>query len=131
MKIIILLILSLGFFVQPAEATVRSEKAKATFKYLNPCPVNGHQRGACPGYVIDHIKALACGGLDVPGNMQWQTVQDGKAKDKVERQGCRKSTAKTYHTGKRGGCFVSSASGNKRYVAGSYCGHSKLIVEKK
>jgi hypothetical protein len=42
-----------------------------------------------PGYVIDHIKPLACGGADAPSNMQWQTIAAGKAKDKVERMGCR------------------------------------------
>jgi hypothetical protein len=42
-----------------------------------------------PGYVIDHIKPLACGGLDAPSNMQWQTIAAAKAKDKVERIGCR------------------------------------------
>jgi hypothetical protein len=42
-----------------------------------------------PGYVIDHIKPLACGGLDAPSNMQWQTVAEAKAKDKTERIGCR------------------------------------------
>jgi len=31
---------------------------------------------------------LACGGADSPGNMQWQTVGEAKAKDKVERKGC-------------------------------------------
>ena len=40
------------------------------------------------GYVIDHIVPLACGGADVPSNMQWQTVAAAKAKDKVERSGC-------------------------------------------
>jgi hypothetical protein len=39
--------------------------------------------------VIDHIKPLACGGLDAPSNMQWQTVAAAKAKDKTERIGCR------------------------------------------
>jgi hypothetical protein len=34
--------------------------------------------------VIDHIVPLKRGGADVPGNMQWQTVQAAKAKDKVE-----------------------------------------------
>jgi hypothetical protein len=41
------------------------------------------------GYVVDHIVPLACGGADSPSNMQWQTKADAKAKDKVERQGCR------------------------------------------
>jgi hypothetical protein len=42
-----------------------------------------------PGYVIDHITPLACGGADAPSNMQWQTVADAKQKDKTERVGCR------------------------------------------
>ena len=42
-----------------------------------------------PGYVVDHIVPLACGGVDAPSNMQWQTVVDAKAKDRVERVGCR------------------------------------------
>src|SRR5258705_13714753 len=41
-----------------------------------------------PGYVIDHIIPLACGGADDPSNMQWQTVEAAKAKDRVERAGC-------------------------------------------
>jgi hypothetical protein len=42
-----------------------------------------------PGYVIDHIVPLACGGADTPSNMQWQTVAEGKLKDKSERAHCR------------------------------------------
>jgi hypothetical protein len=42
-----------------------------------------------PGYVIDHIKPLACGGVDAPSNMHWQTIAASKAKDKIERDGCR------------------------------------------
>ena len=42
-----------------------------------------------PGYVIDHITPLACGGFDIPSNMQWQTKADAKAKDKTERAMCR------------------------------------------
>ena len=39
--------------------------------------------------MIDHVKPLACGGADDPSNMQCQTVEDGKAKDKWERIGCK------------------------------------------
>jgi hypothetical protein len=41
-----------------------------------------------PGYVIDHIRPLACGGADAPSNMQWQTVAAAKLKDRTERVGC-------------------------------------------
>jgi len=62
----------------------RSEKAKDDFKKTHPCPANGKGSGSCPGYVIDHIMPLKRGGLDEPSNMQWQTTEEGKAKDKVE-----------------------------------------------
>ena len=37
-----------------------------------------------PGYVVDHIIPLECGGADSPGNMQWQTIAEAKAKDRTE-----------------------------------------------
>jgi hypothetical protein len=63
----------------------RSTAAKNAFKREHPCPANGHTSGSCPGYVIDHVRPLECGGADAPSNMQWQTVAEGKAKDKTER----------------------------------------------
>lgn len=68
----------------------RSRAARDAFERENPCPATGEPRGACPGYVVDHIVPLACGGADEPSNMQWQTVADAKAKDKWERKGCGK-----------------------------------------
>ena len=68
----------------------RSSSAKKLFRSQTPCPANGRTRGRCPGYVIDHIVPLVCGGLDDPSNMQFQTVEDGKAKDKWERKRCGK-----------------------------------------
>jgi hypothetical protein len=47
---------------------------------------SGYPNGR-PGYVVDHIVPLASGGADAPSNMQWQTIEDAKAKDKVERRG--------------------------------------------
>lgn len=66
----------------------RSAKAKAVFKYQNPCPATGERKGSCPGYVVDHIEALCAGGGDTPENMQWQTIEEGKLKDKAERKQC-------------------------------------------
>lgn len=66
----------------------RSHAAKADFKRQQPCPATGKSSGACPGYVVDHVKPLACGGADAPSKMQWQTRADAKAKDRVERRGC-------------------------------------------
>jgi len=34
--------------------------------------------------VVDHVVALKRGGKDVPSNMQWQTIQAAKIKDKIE-----------------------------------------------
>lgn len=77
-------------FALQARATQRSAAELHAFKRANPCPATGKARGACPGYVVDHIKALACGGPDQPHNMQWQTVTEAKAKDKWERKECSK-----------------------------------------
>jgi hypothetical protein len=64
------------------KAAPRSSSARREFQRLYPCPSTGQQTGACPGYVVDHIIQLRRGGLDVPSNMQWQTIAE--AKDRVE-----------------------------------------------
>ncbi len=46
----------------------------------------GESRGACPGYVIDQIRPLACGGADEPENMQWHMRQAALEKDRWERR---------------------------------------------
>jgi len=56
----------------------RSETAKHEFMRSTGYP---HGR---PGYVVDHIIPLKRGGCDCPSNMQWQTIQEAKAKDKWE-----------------------------------------------
>ena len=66
----------------------RSAKAKAEFKAMHPCPETGQIKGACPGWVIDHIKPLCAGGADDPANMQWQSVDEAKRKDRWERRIC-------------------------------------------
>lgn len=66
----------------------RSQTVLRHFQRLHPCPSTGRTTGACPGYVKDHIKPLACGGRDAVDNIQWQTIAEGKAKDKIERQMC-------------------------------------------
>src|SRR5258706_6091619 len=67
--------------------THRPASAKAEFKREHPCPSPRNRSRACPGYVIDHIRPLACGGLS-PGNMQFQTIADAKAKEKWDAKQC-------------------------------------------
>src|SRR5262245_49783610 len=71
--------------------STRSSAVEHEFQKQHPCPATGSTEGACPGYVRDHIVPLACGGPDAVGNLQWQTLVQAKAKDKVERRGCRSS----------------------------------------
>jgi hypothetical protein len=82
-----------------AAATTRSYKARSSFAHANPCPSTGKASTRCPGYVIDHIIPLDCGGLDDPSNMQWQTIAEAKAKDKWERNGpeCKHRTHGVIH----------------------------------
>ena len=85
----LLSVLILTLLSTSAEAEYhRSQKAKAIFKYAHPCPASGRTKGSCRGYIIDHIKPIACGGADDPSNMQWQTKAESKAKDKWELKGC-------------------------------------------
>lgn len=69
--------------------TRRSAAQRAAFVSVHHCPSTGRARGPCPGYVVDHVVPLCAGGPDRPGNMQWQTVEDAKTKDRAERALCR------------------------------------------
>ncbi len=90
----------------PAPRTVRSRAYHHRPWSFHEKLYYGHHRGRDPeqrekfermtgypqgrsGYVVDHIRPLACGGPDDPSNMQWQTVAEAKAKDKWERRGCK------------------------------------------
>ena len=79
------------FAVAPADAhSHRSHRVIAEFKREQPCPATGQPRGPCAGYVIDHVVPLCAGGADAAENMQWQSVADAKAKDRLEAAQCRK-----------------------------------------
>jgi 5-methylcytosine-specific restriction endonuclease McrA len=73
-----------------AARTYRSMTQRHAFIVEHPCPSTGHTRGACPGWEVDHVTPLKCGGTDKSGNMQWLTAQDHKAKTKREAKRCRR-----------------------------------------
>ena len=56
------------------------------FREKHPCPTSGHSWGACPGYVVNHIKPTCKGGLDVAANLQWQTHTDANRRDQTACQ---------------------------------------------
>jgi hypothetical protein len=81
------LLLALVLALSPCPHPARHASPRAAFRRAHPCP-GGVDRGSvrrCRGYVIDHIVPLACCGRDAPDNLQWQTIAEGKAKDRWER----------------------------------------------
>lgn len=87
-KVPLALFIVLALIVPAVEA--RSKASRAEFQRLQPCPATGAKRGPCPGYIVDHVSPLCAGGADHHSNMQWQTVNAAKAKDRSERSQCRK-----------------------------------------
>jgi 5-methylcytosine-specific restriction endonuclease McrA len=66
------------------QRTHRNTSERRRFQSWHPCPSTGKPAGACPGYIVDHVVPIKRGGADVAENMQWQTVSEAKAKDRVE-----------------------------------------------
>lgn len=84
-----LFLLVLSIQIADAKSRIkRSSKAVRDFRISHMCPSTGAYTLKCPGYIVDHINPLACGGDDHPRNMQYQTVKEAKAKDRWERKGC-------------------------------------------
>lgn len=73
--------------------TKRNRTHVRAFKRLHPCPATGKPVGSCPGYVVDHIVPLCAGGPDHLDNMQWQTHEAAKIKDRQERRLCSRRQA--------------------------------------
>lgn len=68
----------------------RSGSVLHAFRKAHPCPATGIPYGSCPGWNIDHVIPLACGGCDAVSNLQWLPVQikrcsDDACKDRWER----------------------------------------------
>lgn len=62
----------------------RDPSVRRAFHRNNPCPSTGKTSGSCPGYHVDHIIPLSCGGSDTVGNMQWLTAEAN-----LRKGGCR------------------------------------------
>ena len=85
------LLIVLLFLALPAHAgehIKRDPKAVRIFRATVPCPATGKPEKRCVGYVVDHVKPLCAGGPDEVTNLQWQTVEDAKKKDRWERKIC-------------------------------------------
>jgi hypothetical protein len=64
----------------------RSTVVIKQFKQAHPCPATG-KTDACPGWDIDHVIPLACGGCDKVENMQWLPhIYKITGKDRWERK---------------------------------------------
>lgn len=50
---------------------LRSTEVIHSFKQIHPCPSTGVISEKCPGWALDHVIPLACGGCDAVNNMQW------------------------------------------------------------
>ena len=81
-----------GEVVRDADGkTLRSTRVINAFKKQWACPSTGLHKGACPGWAIDHVIPLACGGRDAVFNMAW-IPDEGKScaadycKDRYERK---------------------------------------------
>lgn len=64
-------ILSLTLAAGACAEYARGKAALRAFIKEQACPATGEQKFPGPGYVVDHVKALTCGGDGSPENMQW------------------------------------------------------------
>lgn len=58
----------------------RSAAVVRAFKCAHPCPATGLATGACPGWQVDHVVPLCCGGADEPSNLRWLTTEQHRAR---------------------------------------------------
>ncbi len=84
-------LLSIAVFSTIVQALPRDATQKAAFRKENPCPSTGEKKGACPGFEVDHKKALMNRGKDKPENMQWLSKEEHKEKTKNDIDQCKKS----------------------------------------
>ena len=78
MKTLMLIAMLITHPTHADATTCRSQSIKHQFDKQQ-----GYSHGR-KGYVVDHKCALSNGGLDSIINMQYQTIEEGKIKDRIE-----------------------------------------------
>lgn len=81
---VLVLMLWVGVGLSVVESACAPRRTATRMAFMRQ---TGYPKGR-PGYVVDHIIPLACGGADSVKNMQWQTRAAAKEKDKWERKLC-------------------------------------------
>lgn len=69
----------------------RSRAVLRDYQAIHPCPSTGQTTGPCPGWALDHVIPLACGGCDAVENLQWlktsiKSCGGSECKDRWERK---------------------------------------------
>ena len=69
----------------------RSAAVYKRFREQNACPSTGFYwtatyKGSCPGYEVNHDRALACGGVDAVFNMSYMRLDVKRLHDSYERK---------------------------------------------
>jgi hypothetical protein len=90
LRLTVLILVMAAACAAQAQSIQRSASEVRAFRAENPCPATGRTRGACPGWQVDHPRALCAGGLDHRTNMAWLSVEDHKWKTFVDIRECRK-----------------------------------------
>lgn len=69
---------------------IRRADVLTSFRREHPCPATGAASGACPGWALNHVVPLACGGCDAVSNLDWmpdsiKSCADTHCRDRFER----------------------------------------------
>lgn len=92
LRLVIACALAVSLVATPSAASAAAVIHRSAYAKHEFWRMTGHPNG-WRGHVVDHVIPLACGGQDKPTNMQWQTIAEGRAKDRWERRKCQ-----TIHT---------------------------------
>lgn len=55
----------------PTGLIIRRTDVISAFRKVHQCPSTNLYKGACPGWAMNHVIPLACGGCDAVSNLQW------------------------------------------------------------